>query len=424
MATDRFRTHLAGELGDAEIGTVVRIAGWIAFRRLHKRAAFLGVRDHSGTVQVVCAPEQAVDLTRESCVTVSGVVQSRLSPGRGSDGAAGLVEVAAARVEVLNPAAPLPFVIEGPDVDGEARMRWRYLDMRRRDLRRCLFLRAHLASALARSMEEQGFVELETPYLAHRSSGGAREFEVVSTGDPGRRYVLPQSSQVYRTMLMVGGVERYYQITRNFRDEWMRANRQFEFSVLDLEAAFVTRDDIMSWVEVAVTAACRQLVDHEVTLPFPRVPYAQQPTVAGNGRGSINFAWVVNPPLFVTHEGRLDTFHQPFDAPADGWADSLEDSPTDVPSTYFTLLAGGVEIGGGSSRIHQPGLLRRVLRLIGQENTNAAVIEALGYGAPPHAGFTLALDSLAALLLGEPSIRSVVPFPKSSAGRCAVFSPF
>ncbi len=424
MATDGFRTHLVAELSDAELGTTVRLAGWIAFMRLHKRVAFLGVRDQSGTVQVVCAPEYVGDLTRESCVTVSGVLQSRLSPGGESVGSAGLVEVAAARIEVLNPAAPLPFAIESPDVEGEARMRWRYLDMRRRDLRRCLLLRAQLASALTRSVEERGFVELETPYLAHRSSGGAREFEVVSIGDPGRRYVLPQSSQVYRTMLMVGGVERYYQIPRNFRDEWMRANRQFEFSVLDLEAAFVTRDDIMTWVEGAVAAACRQLVDHDVTVPFPRIPYAQRSTETRNGRAALDFAWVVDPPLFVTHAGRLDTFHQPFDAPAEGWADRLEDSPTDVPSTYFTLLADGVEIGGGSARIYQPGLLQRVLRLIGQENTNTALVEALGYGAPPHAGFTLALDSLAALLLGERSIRSVIPFPKNSAGRCAIFSPF
>jgi aspartyl-tRNA synthetase len=272
-------------------------------------------------------------------------------------------------------------------------------------------------------MQEEGFVEVETPYLAHPSSGGAREFEVVSPSDTARRYVLPQSSQVYRTLLMVGGIERYYQITRNFRDEWMRGRRQFEFSVLDLEAAFVTREDVMGWIEVAVARATRELVNHEVSVPFPRIPYGHEYRTTEHAHPSFDFAWVVDHPLFMTHEGVLDTFHQPFDAPADGWEDRLEDSPLEVPSTYFTLVSDGRELGGGSMRIHQPDLLGRVLRMVGQADTNATVVEALRYGAPPYGGFTLALDGFAALLLGERSIRSVIPFPKTSAGRCPVFSP-
>jgi aspartyl-tRNA synthetase len=422
MATDPLRTHMVRELQDLQLGTPVRLAGWIAFKRLHRRVAFVGLRDWSGTVQVVCAPHEIVDVARESCVTVSGVLQARSAPND-EKSVAGQVEVAEGRVEVLTPAATLPFAIEGPELDGEARRRWRYLDMRRRDVRRRLLLRAQLPSVLCRSVREEGFVELETPYLAHPSSGGAREFEVVSTSDTTRRYVLPQSSQVYRTLLMVGGIERYYQITRNFRDEWMRGNRQFEFSVLDLEAAFVTREDIMKWIEVAVVRAARELVNHEVAVPFPRITFGQEPQRADLSRPSLDFAWVVDHPLFMSHEGTLDTFHQPFDAPADGWDDRLEDSPLEVPSTYFTLVGDGRELGGGSMRIHQPDLLSRVLRMVGQADTNAAVVEALRYGAPPHGGFTLALDGLAALLLGERSIRSVVPFPKSSTGRCPVFSP-
>ena len=161
MATDGFRTHLVKDLGGVELGTSVRLAGWIAFKRLHRRVAFVGLRDHSGTVQVVCAPDQIVAVPRESCVTVSGVLQPRLSPDGGRPGA-GQIEVTEGRVSVLNPAASLPFAIEGPYVDGEARMRWRYLDIRRGDVRRCLLVRAHLAAVLRRSMEEQGFVELET----------------------------------------------------------------------------------------------------------------------------------------------------------------------------------------------------------------------------------------------------------------------
>ena len=423
MATNHFRTHTVAELGDVEPGTRVRLAGWVTFKRLHPRRAFVGLRDRSGVVQVVCAPDQVAEVPRESCVAVSGVVRLRPGPG-GAPPAAGQVEVAEGRVELLNPAAPLPFAIDGPEATGDARRRWRYLDMRREEVRRRLLVRAELPTVLCRSVRAEGFVALETPYLAHGSSGGAREFDVVSTADTTRRYVLPQSSQVYRTLLMVGGIERYYQITRNFRDEWMRGNRQFEFSVLDLEAAFVTRADIMRWVEVAVAAAAWELVGRKVAVPFPQIPFEHQAGWQATGQPWPDFAWVVDAPLLVAHDGTLDTFHQPFDAPAEGWADRLEDAPLDVVSTYFTLVAGGQEVGGGSLRIHQPDLLARVLRMVGQADTNGAVVEALRYGAPPHGGFTLALDALAASLLGERSIRSVIPFPKSSAGHCPVFSAF
>lgn len=235
--------------------------------------------------------------------------------------------------------------------------------------------------------------------------------------------VLPQSSQIYRTLLMVGGIERCFQISRNFRDEWMRGHRQLEFSVLDLEAAFVTRDNIMGWIEAAIASAARELLDRHLAVPFPRIPFGQEPPGGGRTRPSLEFAWIVDHPLFVRRDGMLATFHQPFDAPANGWEDRLEEAPLDVPSTYFTLVGDGRELGGGSMRIHHPDLLRRVLRLVGQADTNAAVVEALRYGAPPHGGFTLALDGFAALLLGERSIRSVIPFPKSSEGRCPIHSP-
>jgi aspartyl-tRNA synthetase len=421
VATAPFRTHLVGELGEIELGSRVRLAGWIAFRRLHKRVAFVGLRDGSGTVQVVCAPQEVVGVSRESCVTVSGVVRARLAPDDRYP-VAGQIEVADGRVEVLTPSARLPFAIEASDVDSEARRRWRYLDMRRQEARRHLLLRAQLPSVLRRSIQQEGFVELETPYLAHPSSGGAKEFEVVSTHAPTRRYVLPQSSQIYRTLLMVGGIERCYQISRNFRDEWMRGDRQLEFSVLDVEAAFATRDDIMGWIEAAVATAARELLDRHVAVPFSRIRFGQGPRRAGRSRPTLDFAWIVDHPLFVRREGTLDTFHQPFDAPADGWEDRLEDAPLEVPSTYFTLVGDGRELGGGSMRIHHSDLLRRVLRLVGQADTNAAMVEALRYGAPPHGGFTLALDGFAALLLGERSIRSVTPFPKSSGGRCPVLS--
>lgn len=414
---------MVGELGQVELGTSVRLAGWIAFKRLHKRVAFVGLRDGSGMVQVVCAPQEIADVSRESCVTVSGTLRARLAPD-GMD--TSQIEVADGRVEVLAAAATLPFAIEGSEAAGEARRRWRYLDMRRGDTRRRLLLRAQLPSVLRRSIQREGFVELETPYLAHPSSGGANEFQVVSTRFPARRYVLPQSSQIYRTLLMVGGIERCFQISRNFRDEWMRGRRQLEFSVLDLEAAFATRDDIMGWIEAAVARAVRALLHRQVAVPFPRIPFGQEPRRAGRLRASLDFpldfTWVVDHPLFVSREGRLETFHQPFDSPADGWEDRLEDAPLEVPSTYFTLACDGRELGGGSMRIHRPDLLRRVLQMVGQADTNAAVVEALRYGAPPHGGFTLALDGLAALLLGERSIRSVIPFPKSSGGRCPVHS--
>jgi aspartyl-tRNA synthetase len=422
MASAPFRTHLVKQLDEVPIGTRVRLAGWIAHRRRHKHVTFVGLRDRSGTVQVVCAPSEALDVSRESCVTVSGILRARpelVDRTSTTD----QIEVAEGRIEVLNPAAPFPIAVNYPGDPGDALGRWRYLGLRRSDVRSHLLTRAQVATVLRRSVQDEGFVELETPYLAHPSSGGAREFEVVSSSDPARRYVLPQSSQVYRTLLMVGGIERYYQITRNFRDEWMRADRQFEFSVLDVEAAFASRDDIMGTIEAAVARAAGELLGHELPRPFPRIAFGAQPAPERGTSPPLDFRWVVDHPLFMIREGKLDTFHQPFDAPAGGWQQRLDESPLEVRSSYFTLACGDRELGGGSMRIHRPDLLSRVLGLIGQAGANAPIVEALGYGAPPHGGFTLALDGLAALFTGARSIRSVIPFPKSAAGRCPVFSP-
>lgn len=179
----------------------------------------------------------------------------------------------------------------------------------------------------------------------------------------------------------------------------------------------------MGWIEIAVARAVRELLDREVEVPFRRVPFGHELRGPGRLRPSLDFTRMVDHPLLVRREGRLDTFHQPFDAPADGWEERPEDAPLEVPSTYFTLVSDGRELGGGSIRIHRPDLLTRILQLVGQADTNAAVVEALRYGVPPHGGFTLALDGFAALLLGARSIRSVIPFPKSSGGRCPVHSP-
>jgi aspartyl-tRNA synthetase len=416
------RTHLVSDLNDLESGTAVRLTGWIAFKRVHKRVAFLGLRDFSGTVQVVCAPERIIDITVESCVRITGTLQPRRHPGD-SNMVLTKVEVTNADVEILSAAAPLPFVIEGQDLNSDARLRQRYLDMRRHDLQRSLLLRARLASLLSCALENDGFVQLPTPYLAHRSSGGAREFDVASTVDPIRRYALPQSSQVYRTLIMTGGIERYYQVNRNFRDEWPRADRQFEFSVLDMEAAFVDREDLIRCIEALVAEASRELAGQEIELPFRRINFTTTRQVASQRPAELEFYWIVGHPLFTLRDGRLYTFHQPFDAPSESWTGRLDTSPSDVPSSYFTLVCGKAEVGGGSIRIHRPEVLEQVLTLLGQGHTNSPILEALRYAAPPHGGFTLSLDALAVSLIGgDRNIRSVIPFPKNSAGRCPIFS--
>ena len=271
------RTHEAGALGAEPAGTTVTLAGWVARRRDHGGVAFLDLRDASGVVQVVVRDEEAAHgLRNEQCLRVDGTVAARPAGNENPNLPTGCIEVIASSVEVLSDAAPLPFPVEDQHAGGvneESRLRHRYLDLRRDVAQRALRLRSE-ANRIAREvMAAHRFVEVETPYLTRSTPEGARDFVVPVRLQPGTWYALPQSPQLFKQLLMVAGLERYYQIARCFRDEDFRADRQPEFTQLDIEMSFVDQDDVIALAEEVVARLWRELAGAAVTTPFPRMTW-------------------------------------------------------------------------------------------------------------------------------------------------------
>ncbi|MEI2809866.1 MAG: aspartate--tRNA ligase [Nocardioides sp.] len=270
------RTHQAGELRATHAGQQVTLAGWIGRRRDHGGVAFLDLREASGVVQVVVHDEEvAGSLRSEYCIKVTGEVAMRPEGNANPALASGEIEVIATRVEVLSSSAPLPFPIDDKvEVGEEARLRHRYLDLRRSGPAHALRLRSQVNKAAREVLDERGFVEIETPTLTRSTPEGARDFLVPARLQPGSWYALPQSPQLFKQLLMVAGMERYYQIARCYRDEDFRADRQPEFTQLDLEMSFVDQDDVIEVAE-AVLVALWQLIGVEISAPIPRMTYAE-----------------------------------------------------------------------------------------------------------------------------------------------------
>jgi aspartyl-tRNA synthetase len=258
------RTHWCGELRPEHIGQTVSVCGWVARRREHgEHLAFMDLRDREGVVQ--CVIDGSVDVRSEWVVRVTGVVRARPDGTANPELATGEVEIGECAVEVLNVAEPPPFpVAERVDTDETVRLRHRYVDLRRDRMQRNLRARATANSAIRRSMESQGFVEIETPMLIASTPEGARDFVVPSRLHPGSFYALPQSPQLFKQLCMVGGVDRYFQIARCLRDEDLRADRQFEFMQLDVEASFVGQDEVLAFVSEAIRACTAAVAGAEV----------------------------------------------------------------------------------------------------------------------------------------------------------------
>lgn len=282
------RSHYCGSLTTADIGAEVDVCGWVARRREHgEHLAFLDVRDRTGIVQ--CVVDGAQDLRSEYVVRVHGVVRARPEGTVNFDLATGEVEIGNCSVEVLSEAEPIPFPIdERREVDENLRLRHRYVDMRRERLQRNLLGRARVNAAIRGSMERQGFVEIETPMLIASTPEGARDFVVPSRLNPGSFYALPQSPQLFKQLAMVGGMDRYYQIARCLRDEDLRADRQFEFMQLDLEASFVTQDDVLAFVSDAVGAAA-EAITGERPAEIPRMTWLDAQERFGSDKPDLRF---------------------------------------------------------------------------------------------------------------------------------------
>ena len=284
------RTHEAGTLRASDAGHPVTLAGWVASRRDHGGVAFIDLRDASGIVQVVVRDDEiAHDLRNEWCIAVTGEVRRRIEGNVNPRIATGEVEVVASSVAVLNESAPLPFQIdEHVDVGEEARLKYRYLDLRRPGPAKALRLRSRVNRAARDVLDRHGFVEVETPTLTRSTPEGARDFLVPARLRPGSWYALPQSPQLFKQLLMVGGLERYFQIARCYRDEDFRADRQPEFTQLDLEMSFVSEDDVIAIAEDVLVEVWR-LIGHHISRPIPRMTYAEAMSRYGTDKPDLRF---------------------------------------------------------------------------------------------------------------------------------------
>jgi len=436
------RTHTCGKLNENDIGKEVTLCGWVASRRDHGKLIFIDIRDRYGLTQVVFIPkecpadiyEEAGHLRSEFVIKVSGKVNKRPEGTINPKLPTGTIEILAEQLEILNPSLNPPFEIEeGLDISEEARLKYRYLDLRRKKIFNNFILRHELYKTIRTFLNKEGFIESETPILTKSTPEGARDYLVPSRLNPGHFYALPQSPQLFKQILMVAGIDRYYQIAKCFRDENLRADRQPEFTQLDLEMSFVNEEDIFSLMESLVQLILKETKNIDIKIPFPRMAYDEAQTKYSSDKPDLRkelysefaFVWIIDFPLFKYNEEekRWESEHHPFTAPREGDLDNLEKAPDKVKSRSYDLVLNGTEIGSGSIRIHNQELQERIFKIIGINKTEAYkrfgfLLEAFQYGAPPHGGFAIGLDRLLAILAGETSIREMIAFPKTSAGFC------
>ena len=288
------RNTYAGELRKSNAGQSVALAGWVARRRDHGGVAFIDLRDTSGSVQVVINDEKiAGSLRAEWCVLIHGKVRVRPAGNENKDIPTGEIEVECEKLEVLSEAAPLPFPVDSGDISNiseEIRLKYRYLDLRREEPARNLRLRSKITSTIRSVMDEEGFNEVETPYLTRSTPEGARDFLVPVRLQPGSWYALPQSPQLFKQLLMVAGLEKYYQIARCFRDEDFRADRQPEFTQLDIEMSFIDQEDVLTVAEKILRRVFKATLNFEIPNPIPRMTYWEAMHRFGSDKPDLRFA--------------------------------------------------------------------------------------------------------------------------------------
>ena len=574
------RTHHCNELRPAHIGQTVTLSGWVHSRRDLGGLIFIDIRDREGRTQTVFDPSdltkelfaQAAALRSECVVSITGKVRARPAGTNNAKIPTGEVEVGVTALEVLNMAEVLPFPVDDPEiankVNEELRLQYRYLDLRRPEMARNLKVRSKVAIATRSYMDEQGFLEVETPTLFKSTPEGAREFLVPNRREPGTFYALPQSPQQFKQILMVAGVEKYFQLARCYRDEDLRADRQPEFTQVDIEMSFIDREDIYLLIEGLIKRIWKTALNLDVPTPFKRISFEEalnrygidkpdtrfamelvdmtedfkastfkvfSGTIANGGvvkalnakglagatQGQIetmteyaksfgakglafikvekgadgatvewkspivkffseaekaaltsklkieegdlilfaadqwlnaceilgkirlycaevlktqgkltidpqqfNFLWVIEFPLlgFDREQNRWYSSHHTFTAPVAEDIPLLKTDPKKVRGQHYDIVVNGVELGGGSIRIHQPDVQKTIFEELLQIPSDMVkarfgyMLEAFKYGAPPHGGIALGFDRLIAILCGVTSIRDVIAFPKTAKG--------
>jgi aspartyl-tRNA synthetase len=563
---DMRRTHHCNALSARDIGKNVILMGWVLRRRDHGGVIFIDLRDREGITQVVFNPEinpdihaKAHTLRSEYVLGIRGRVEPRPDGMINTKLPTGEIEVLVDTLKILNPAKTPPFMIEdNVDVSEPIRLKNRHLDLRRPSLQRSIITRHKASASVRRFLNDNGFLDIETPVLTRSTPEGARDYLVPSRVNAGQFYALPQSPQLFKQLLMISGFDRYYQIVRCFRDEDLRADRQPEFTQIDMEMSFVGEEDLMAISEAMMASLFAEVLDQRLTTPFPRLTYtaamdrygldkpdirfglklkdisdivegsgfkvfssvvknggivkalnakgcidfsrkeiddltaftavyrakglawikvredtwqspiakfftedekarlaeridmapgdlvffvADQPKITNEALGHLrnhlgkrlglidesrfDFVWVTQFPMFEYDdvEKRNQALHHPFTAPLEEDYDRLETDPLAVRSRAYDLVLNGFEVGGGSIRIHNMNLQKRVFSALDMEpavytEKFGFLLDALESGAPPHGGIAFGLDRLVMLLCGETSIRDVIAFPKTQRAAC------
>ena len=437
------RTHTCGELRKEHKDQTVTLCGWVHRRRDHGKLIFIDIRDRYGITQVVFVPsvspqahERAQTLGPEFVIQITGKVGVRPPKNSNPDIPTGEIEMCVEELVILNPSQVPVFEIDDQaEVAEELRLTYRYLDIRRPKLLESLKLRNKLCVAIRNFLQNRDFMEVETPVLTKSTPEGARDFLVPARLNPGHFYALPQSPQLFKQMLMVSGVDRYYQIVKCFRDEDLRADRQPEFTQLDMEMSFVTAEDVFSLTEELFRFIFKEVKGIDLPAPFPRMTHAEAKSRYQSDKPDTRkekdefaFLWVVDFPMFKYNEEdqRWESEHHPFTAMKEEDLCYLERNEYDkIRAMSYDLVLNGHEIGSGSVRIHRRDIQKKVFDIIGLqpeeiEDRFGFLLRAFEYGAPPHAGVAYGIDRLVGILAGLDSIRDTIAFPKTQKGTCLV----
>jgi aspartyl-tRNA synthetase len=427
------RTHTCGELNEKDVGKKVTLCGWVQTVRAHGGVVFLDIRDRYGVIQVVLIKKNkgfdiAKTMAVESCVRVSGEVVKRKAGTENKELSTGMIEVFCDGIDVFNTSPPMPFMLNDSEVNEDVRLKYRYLDLRSDKMRKNLFFRHKFNKAIHEIMDRLGFINIETPILYKSTPVGARDYLVPSRVHAGKFYGLPQSPQLFKQLMMISGYDRYYQIARCFRDEDLRADRQPEFTQLDVEMSFIEVEDIIQEMEKVVVHIFKETLGVQLKTPFPRMTYDEAMKKYNSDKpdmrkkdGEFAFLWVVDFPMFEWNEEdkRWYAKHHPFTSPVEG---SDYTKPATMKAKAYDLVLNGVEVAGGSIRIHDRERQQKVFKILGIDEKQARekfgfLLDALSHGAPPHGGIAFGLDRLLQIMTKSPSIRDVIAFPKNKAAQ-------